>query len=95
MGGEFDERDHPGVIHAGRSDHAEGADDLAFAPVGGGDDAQLGIVDVQQELDAVLGRLEKGLAADVYERVLQLIATEGDDAPTPTPEGTLERFPDP
>jgi hypothetical protein len=50
---------------------------------------------VQQELDAALGRLEKGLAADVYERVLQLIATEGDDAPTPTPEGTLERFPDP
>jgi hypothetical protein len=50
---------------------------------------------VQQELDAVLGRLEKGLAADVYERVLQLIATEGDDAPTPTPEGTLERFRDP
>jgi hypothetical protein len=50
---------------------------------------------VQQELDAVLGRLEKGLAADVYERVLQLIATEGDDTPTPTPEGTLERLPDP
>jgi hypothetical protein len=50
---------------------------------------------VQQELDAVLGRLEKGLAADVYERVLQLIATEGDDARTPTPEGTLERLPDP
>src|SRR5437868_5667539 len=48
---------------------------------------------VQQELDAVLGRLEKGLAPDVYEKVLQLIATEGDDPAPPTTEGTLERLP--
>jgi transposase-like protein len=50
---------------------------------------------VQQELDAVLGRLEKGLAADVYEKVLQLIATEGDDPAQPTTEGTFERLPHP
>ena len=45
---------------------------------------------VQQELDAVLTRLEKGLPPAVYEQVLQVIASE-DDAPEPT-QGTLQRL---
>src|SRR6267142_3601228 len=34
---------------------------------------------VQQELDAVLGRLEKGLPSETYEQVLQLMAAEDDE----------------
>ena len=33
-------------------------------------------VSVQQELDAVLDRLKKGLARDTYEKVLELMAAE-------------------
>jgi transposase len=47
---------------------------------------------VQQELDAVLGRLEKGLPPEIYEKVLQLIAAEDDDV-EPPPAGNLERLP--
>lgn len=50
---------------------------------------------VQQELDAVLGRLEKGLAPEIYEKVLQLMASEGDEVQSPAPERTLERLPEP
>jgi hypothetical protein len=47
---------------------------------------------VQQELDAVLGRLEKGLPPDVYERVLQIIAAdEGEESEAPA-QGTLQRL---
>jgi len=46
---------------------------------------------VQQELDAVLGRLEKGLPPDQYEKVLQLIAAEDDDVDE-RPAGNLERL---
>ena len=42
---------------------------------------------VQQELDAVLSRLEKGLAPGVYDRVLQLIATEDEEAEQPLTAG--------
>ena len=45
---------------------------------------------VQQELDAVLGRLEKGLPPETYEKVLQLMTAEDDDPPAPV--GTLERL---
>ena len=47
---------------------------------------------VQQELDAVLGRLEKGLPPETYEKVLQLIAAE-DDVVDERPAGNLERLP--
>ena len=47
---------------------------------------------VQQELDAVLGRLEKGLPPETYEKVLQLIAAEDEDV-EPPPAGNLERLP--
>jgi len=52
-------------------------------------------VAVQQELDAVLGRLEKGLAPEVYDRVLQLIAAEDEEVQPPAPEQTLQRLPEP
>lgn len=47
---------------------------------------------VQQELDAVLGRLEKGLPPDVCEKVLQLMAAEDDEVQPPEPETTLQRL---
>jgi transposase-like protein len=47
---------------------------------------------VQQELDAVLGRLEKGLPPDQYWRVLELMAAEDEDVDVP-PSGNLERLP--
>ncbi len=47
---------------------------------------------VQQELDAVLGRLEKGLPPDQYDKVLQLIAAEDEDVEAPA-AGNLERLP--
>jgi len=47
---------------------------------------------VQQELDSVLGRLEKGLPPETYEKVLQLIAAE-DDVVDERPAGNLERLP--
>jgi len=47
---------------------------------------------VQQELDAVLGRLEKGLPSETYEQVLQLMAAEDDEVEAPT-AGSLERLP--
>jgi hypothetical protein len=45
---------------------------------------------VQQELEAVLTRLEKGLPPETYERVLQIMTAEDDDPSTPV--GTLERL---
>jgi hypothetical protein len=45
---------------------------------------------VQQELEAVLGRLEKGLPPETYEKMLQLMTAEDDDPPAPV--GTLERL---
>jgi hypothetical protein len=45
---------------------------------------------VQQELEAVLTRLEKGLPPETYERVLQIMTAEDDDPPAPV--GTLERL---
>ena len=50
---------------------------------------------VQQELDGVLNRLEKGLAPEVYDRVLQLIASEDDEVQPPAPEQSLQRLPEP
>ena len=50
---------------------------------------------VQQELDAVLNRLEKGLARDVYDRVLELIAADDDEVQPTQPETTLQRLPEP
>ncbi len=47
---------------------------------------------VQQELDAMLTRLEKGLEPEVYDRVLQLIAAEDDDELPAGPERTLQRL---
>lgn len=44
---------------------------------------------VQQELDSVLGRLEKGLASEVYEQVLQLIAADDGEEDG---EGNLPRL---
>lgn len=41
---------------------------------------------VQAELDAVLGRLEKGLKPEVYDEVLQLIAAEDEEAAAVSPE---------
>ena len=50
---------------------------------------------VQQELDAVLGRLEKGLTPEVYEKVLQIIAADDDEAvEPPQPTATLQRVTD-
>jgi transposase len=46
---------------------------------------------VQQELEAVLGRLEKGLPPETYEKVLQIMTAEDNDPPAPA--GTLERLP--
>jgi transposase len=42
---------------------------------------------VQQELEAVLSRLEKGLPVDVYEKVLQLIAADDEEAAVGTQVG--------
>ena len=50
---------------------------------------------VQQELDAVLNRSEKGLAPEVYERVLHLISAEDEELQAPEAEKTLERLPEP
>ncbi len=50
---------------------------------------------VQQELDSVLTRLEKGLPAEQYERVLQLIAAEDDEEVTPPTQGTMARLDQP
>jgi hypothetical protein len=48
---------------------------------------------VQQELDAVLGRLEKGLTPEIYDQVLQLIAADDEDAVSPEqPRETLQRL---
>jgi hypothetical protein len=47
---------------------------------------------VQQELDSVLGRLEKGLSPDVYEKVLQIIATEEENPALPTNGSALEQI---
>ena len=49
---------------------------------------------VQQELDAVLTRLEKGLAPEVYDRVLQLIASDDSDVATDEPIASLQRLPE-
>jgi transposase len=52
---------------------------------------------VQQELDAVLGRLEKGLPTETYEQVLQLMASEDDGeggSALDEPIGTLKRLED-
>jgi hypothetical protein len=50
---------------------------------------------IQQELEGVLSRLEKGLPPDVYEKVLQLMATEDDEVQSPAPERILERLLEP
>ena len=44
---------------------------------------------VQQELEAALGRLEKGLPPETYEKVLQLMTAEDDDVNAPV-AGNLE-----
>ena len=49
---------------------------------------------VQQELDAVLTRLEKGLSPEVYDRVLQLIAADDSDVATDEPIASLQRLPE-
>src|SRR3954451_19465924 len=38
---------------------------------------------VQEELEAVLGRLEKGLPPETYEKVLQLMTAEDEDVEVP------------
>lgn len=47
---------------------------------------------VQQELEAVLTRLEKGLPPEQYERVLQIMTAEDEDVEAPA-AGNLERLP--
>lgn len=47
---------------------------------------------VQEELDSVLGRLQKGLAPEAYDRVLQLIVSEDEQVEAP-PQSTLQRLP--
>jgi transposase-like protein len=48
---------------------------------------------VQQELDAVLSRLEKGLAPEIYDQVLQLIAADDEEVvPPEPPRETLQRL---
>jgi hypothetical protein len=47
---------------------------------------------VQQELEAVLTRLEKGLPPETFEKVLQLMTAEDDDVDAPA-TGNLERLP--
>jgi len=47
---------------------------------------------VQQELDPVIGRLEKGLPPEIYEKVLQLVAAEDEDVEA-LAAGNLERLP--
>jgi hypothetical protein len=47
---------------------------------------------VQQELEAVLTRLEKGLPPETYERVLQIMTAEDEDVEAPA-AGNLERLP--
>ena len=47
---------------------------------------------IQEELDAVLGRLEKGLDSEVFDRVLQLLAAESDEVQPPAAEPTLQRL---
>ena len=49
---------------------------------------------VQQELDAVLTRLEKGLAPEVYDRVLQLIASDDSEVASDEPIASLQRLPE-
>ena len=49
---------------------------------------------VQQELDAVLTRLEKGLAPELYDRVLQLIASDDSEVATDEPIASLQRLPE-
>ena len=47
---------------------------------------------MQQEREAVLTRLEKGLPPEQYERVLQIMTAEDDDVEAPV-VGNLERLP--
>jgi hypothetical protein len=48
---------------------------------------------VQQELDAVLARLEKGLTPEIYDQVLQLIVAEDEEVVAPEPpRETLQRL---
>jgi hypothetical protein len=47
---------------------------------------------VQQELEAILTRLEKGLPPEQYEKVLQIMTAEDEDVEAPV-AGNLERLP--
>jgi hypothetical protein len=50
---------------------------------------------VQEELESVLNRLEKGLEGEVFDRVLRLISAEDEDVSPAVPEQTLQRLPGP
>lgn len=49
---------------------------------------------VQQELDAIVSKLEKGLPPDQYQRVLQIMTSDEEEMEPDAPDRTLARLPD-